>query len=128
MSLIVSVVAIIVSTRKVILPAVEGILAEKLETAEGAIKRGYSAMGVKSQQIQAERSMEKLIGEGLFEQYPEILALAERVSPDLVEAMEDDPETALILARRYLPHLKELFPDFFSKFAKDGQQTQIWEF
>lgn len=128
MALIVTVVVIIISMKRIILPAMENLFAEKYETAEGAIKRGFSAMGVKSQEIQREKHMEEAITEGIFEQYPEILAVASKVSPDLVELMEEDPVTALRLAKRYLPHLKEIFPDFFEKFAKDGEQKHIWEF
>lgn len=128
LSLVLMSVVVFFATKKLIIPLVGAVVEEKMETAQGAIKRGYSAMGIKSQEVQKERAMEEALTEGIFEQYPELLAVAERISPDLVEMMQDDPITALRLGKRYIPILKDMFPQFFSQFEKEGVKQTQFEF
>jgi len=128
LSLIVTVVTMIVAMKKIIEPGLVALFDEKYATAEGAIKKGFSALGQRSVQVRKEKAMSKEITEHVLEEYPEILAVAERISPDLVEMIEEDPETALRLVDRYLPLLKKFFPDLLSEYDKEGQSKLTWEF
>lgn len=128
LSLIVTTVTMLIVSKRIIYPSMIAIFEEKYATAEGAIKKGFSALGTRSAQVRKEKAMSKEITEHVLEEYPEILAVAERISPDLVEMIEEDPETALRLVDRYLPLLKKFFPDLLAEYDKEGQSKLSWEF
>ncbi|GAI58709.1 unnamed protein product [marine sediment metagenome] len=128
LSIIVTAVTIFIAMKKVIAPGLIALFEEKYEVAEKAIKSGYSAMGVKSVQIKKEKAMTKRIGEVVLEEYPEILAVAEQISPDLVEMIEEDPETALKLVDRYLPLLKKFFPDLLKGYTLDEETKTVFQY
>jgi len=119
--IIITAVTMFIAMKKVIAPGLIAIFEEKYETADKAIRSGYSAMGVKSVQIKKDKAMTKKIGEVVLDEYPEILAVAEQISPDLVEMIEEDPETALRLIDRYLPLLKKFFPDLLKDYGSDEE-------
>lgn len=128
LSLIITVVTMLLVAKRIIYPSMVALFEEKYATAEGAIKKGFSAMGQRSAQLKKEKKMSEEITGHILEEYPEIMAVAERISPDLVEMIEDDPETALRLVDRYLPLLKKFFPDLLAEYEKEGQSKLTWEF
>ncbi|GAI00853.1 unnamed protein product [marine sediment metagenome] len=128
LSLIITAVTMLVVMKKVIAPGLLGLFEEKYETANQAIKKGYSAMGVKSVQIKKEKVMAEKVGKVVLNEYPEILAVAEQISPDLVEMIEEDPETALRLVDRYLPLLKRFFPDLLKNYGLDEEEKLKYDF
>ena len=125
LALIVTTVTMLIVAKAVIYPTLISLFEEKYTTAEGAIKKGMSAMGRRSVQVKREKAMLEDISEAVLDRYPEISAVAERISPDLVAMIEDDPETALVLAERYLPTLKRFFPDLLKDFGNEDPQTKI---
>lgn len=125
LSLIITVVTMFVAMKLLIAPGLIALFEEKYETADKAMKKGFSAMGLKSVQIKAEKVMTKKIGAALLDEYPEILAVAEQISPDIVELIEEDPGTALRLIDRYLPLLKKFFPDLLKNYASDEETGKI---
>ena len=129
LAIIVTTLTMLVVAKAVIYPTLISLFEDKYTTAEGAIKKGMSAMGRRSVQVKKESAMLEDISEAVLERYPEISAVAERISPDLVAMIEDDPETALILAERYLPTLKRFFPEILKDFGKEDPQSKLtWEF
>ncbi len=125
LSIIITSVTLFIAMKKVIVPSLLGVFEEKYETADKAIKKGFSAMGIKSVQIKADKVMTKKIGEAILTEYPEILAVAEQISPDIVVLIEEDPETALRLIDRYLPLLKKFFPELLKGYASDEETGKI---
>ena len=125
LSLIITTVTMFIAMKKVIAPGLIGLFEEKYATADAAMKKGFSAMGLKSVQIKKEQVMTKKIGVAILEEYPEILAVAEQISPDLVVLIEEDPETALKLIDRYLPLLKKFVPDLLKDYGSDEETSKI---
>jgi len=126
LTIIITAVTMFVAMKKLIAPGLIALFEERYEAADKAMKRGYSAMGLKSVQIKAEKVMTKKIGAALLDEYPEILAVAEQISPDIVELIEEDPGTALRLIDRYLPLLKKFFPDLLKGYDSDEDGQTIW--
>jgi len=124
LSLIITAVTMLIIMKKVIAPGLIGIFEEKYATADSAMKKGFSAMGLKSVQIKKEKVMAEKVGHIVLDEYPEILAVAEKISPDLVELIEKDPETALRLVDRYLPLLKKFFPDLLKGYGLDEEESK----
>ena len=117
-----------IAMKKVIAPGLISLFDEKYETADQAMKKGYSAMGLKSVQIKKEKVMSKKIAENILKEYPEIIAVAEQISPDMVEMIENDPETALRLVDRYLPLLKKFFPELLKGYGSDEESKTVYQY
>ena len=120
LSVVLTAVTMIIVTKRVIYPGMVGLFEEKYAMAEGAIKKGFSAMGTRSAELKKEKAMEGEIMVAVLDEYPELMMIAEKISPDMVAMIEEDPETALRLIDRYLPLLENLFPDLVAQF-RSGQ-------
>jgi len=128
LSTIITVLTMVIVAKKVIYPSMLALFEEKYAIAEGAISKGFSALGTKSAQMKSERKFEGTAVEEILDAYPEIMAVAEQVSPHLAEMIEDDPLNALRMAERYLPTLRKVFPDFFAQFGKGQQELDEYQF
>ena len=124
-------VILVVATKKLILPMItkglDATYGPMFDQADKALKRGMSAMGQKSGYVRAEKALEKEIFSELLEQYPEIQALLEMLSPDLAAKIEENPEMAANIIQRYLPTFKRIFPQFFDESEKLARIKQRFD-
>jgi len=128
-TLLVTAVTMWIVSKRLIYPGMVALFEDKYEDADKAISRGYSALGTKSAQMKAERKFEAEAVDEILDSYPEIMAIAGQISPDLAEMIENDPLNALRMAERYLPTLSKMFPQFFAKFgATEATDKPIYEF
>ncbi|GAH69928.1 unnamed protein product [marine sediment metagenome] len=128
-TLLITAVTMWIVSKRIIYPGMVALFEEKYENADKAISRAYGTMGTKSAQMKAERKFEGEAVDEILDSYPEIMAIAGQISPDLAEMIENDPLNALRMAERYLPTLSKMFPQFFEKFgATAATEKPIYEF
>lgn len=85
-------------------------LKDEFKTAESAISRSMSAMGVKSAHMREVAEIEGLVSEGLLGNYPELELMLESMNPELyakiMEKLRENPELIHILYERWGPVLE----------------------
>ena len=106
---VISVIVTFVMMRLVVTKSVIPLLEEKFKDADLAVKKGLSAMGQKSGDVRAAKSMEKKISRDIWDNLPEIKGILGMLSQDTLDQIEENPEVAIQLIERYKPLIDKLF-------------------
>ena len=106
---VISVIVTFIMMRLVVAKSVIPLLDQRFGAADEAIKKGMSAMGVKSGDVRAVKSMEKKVARDIWDNLPEIKGILGMLSQDTLDQIEENPEIAVQLIERYKPLIDKLF-------------------